>query len=121
MNAAKEQGYGYEFAFPRHDTLIWVEETGGGITVHATRDTFSAEHKAAFLRELALEGFIPEEYQWAAGLEGWGRFRIHWVIDYSWLKISETLLKRVRRLMIGLFLSVATLWAILMSLLFFSA
>ena len=54
----------YEFSFPDLDTLVQVEERAGAVLVRATRDTFSSARKEYFIRELAAEGFIPDEFQW---------------------------------------------------------
>jgi hypothetical protein len=54
----------FDFNFSRLDTLVMVEKQGDGIVIHATRDTFSPERKENFIRALAAEGFIPDDFRW---------------------------------------------------------
>jgi hypothetical protein len=79
-----------EFCFPYLDTLVRVEVVDEFVTIRATRDTFSPLRKDYFIRNLASEGFIPDHFRWAtpSGPEtAYGR--IHWIVDYSWLTISD--------------------------------
>jgi hypothetical protein len=97
----------YEFCFPRMDTLLLVEVAEGDVTIRATRDTFSPQRKAHFVRELVSEGFIPEEYRWLPVGEAQAFQRgVRWVVDFSWLGIDEAMMARIRRKM-AVFLGVA--------------
>jgi hypothetical protein len=88
----------FEFAFPRLDTLLLVEVADAGVTIRATRDTFSPRRKACFVRELVAEGFIPEEFQWfqVEGAHSCHR-GVRWLVDVSWLGIDEAMMARTHR------------------------
>ncbi|HVU36668.1 MAG TPA: hypothetical protein VHE61_24720 [Opitutaceae bacterium] len=104
----------FEFYFRDLDTLIQVENPDPDtVVVRATRNTFSERRKVYFIRELAAEGFIPEGCQWYP-LPG-GTPHVHWVIDVSWLRLSEAAKTRARRLMIGLLGGGLALWTALLS------
>jgi len=45
----------YEFGFPYLDTSVLVETDADEVVIRITRDTFSPERKAAFVRELIAE------------------------------------------------------------------
>lgn len=90
----------YEFCFPRMDTLLLVEVAEGDVTIRATRDTFSPQRKAHFVRELVSEGFISEEYRWLPVGEPQSFQRgVRWIVDFSWLGIDEAMMARMRRKM----------------------
>jgi hypothetical protein len=98
-----------EFCFPRLNTLVRVEVSDGSVTIRATRDTFSPRRKDFFIRELAAEGFIPEQFQWSAPDDtGTSYGRIRWLVDYTWLSLSEEDRARSRRMEFR-FLSLAVL------------
>src|SRR5258708_7273865 len=105
----------FEFSFPQLDTLVRVEESAGDVIIRATRDTFSEARKLCFVRELAAEGFIPEEYRWFAlsGCESIGSLR--WVVDFSWLKLDAAQTAHTRRIMIRLIGAAALFWLVQMS------
>lgn len=70
----------------RHpDNSILVQNSKDGVLIRATHDTFSEPRKAAFIRELVAEGFIPEHYQWFAEPGTNSFLGIKWVIDDSWI------------------------------------
>jgi hypothetical protein len=107
----------FEFGFPNLDTLLRVEVTQDGVTVRASRDTFTRRHKANFVRELAAEGFIPDEYRWFALEDGEGfRRGVHWVVDVSWMSISEEVIARGRRFMARLLACACMLLAFLLAM-----
>jgi hypothetical protein len=90
----------FDFCFPRMDTLLRVEVEGRDITIRATRDTFTERQKDYFVRELAAEGFIPEESRWFRheGPEPW-QHGVRWLVDFAWLEIDEAVTARTRRWM----------------------
>ena len=108
----------FEFSFPGLDTLVLVEKLGDDVVIRATRDTFSAERKARFIRELAAEGFIPDDFRWSSpeGTNATGQLR--WLVDFHWLQPNKAMVRRTRHLLLGIFASAALLWSILMVLLF---
>jgi hypothetical protein len=81
----------YEFAFANLDTLVQVEVAADGVVIRTSRDSFSARRREAFIRELAAEGFIPEEY----GLPGSGMTAVRaqpvrWMVDISWIELPPS-------------------------------
>jgi hypothetical protein len=98
-----------EFCFPRLDTLVRVEVSDESVTIRATRDTFSSRRKDFFIRELAAEGFIPDRFHWSAPDDAETSFgRIRWLVDNTWLSLSEENRARSRRMEFR-FLSLAVL------------
>ena len=73
----------FEFSFPQFDTLVQVEEADGAVVIRTTRDTFSEERKACFVRELAAEGFISEELRWLPGSLSGASRAVRWLVDRS--------------------------------------
>ncbi len=114
MNTPALKSRCFEFYFRDLDTLVQVETPDPDtVIVRATRNTFSERRKVYFIRELAAEGFIPEGCQWyplPAGMP-----RVMWVIDVSWLRLSEAAKSRTRRLMLSLLGGGFLLWTALLS------
>ena len=121
VKTTREHARRFEFCFPMQDVLVLVEESESGVLIRATRDCFSAERKTAFVRELAMEGFISDQYRWATLDGAWSCFGIRWSVDYSWLVLSEEVLARTRRFMLTILLSGAGLWVAQMTALFMFA
>jgi hypothetical protein len=116
MPISSPDSHCFEFYFSDLDTLLQVEESDGTVVVRATRDTVSERRKQCFIRELAAEGFIPDSYRWFL-LASSESFRgVRWVVDTSWVKLSEVVTIRVRRFMMRLFLSATLLLAIMTAL-----
>src|SRR4051812_6475504 len=100
----------FEFCFPNLDTLVQVEELHGDVVIRATRPTFSEQRKLCFIRELAAEGFIPDECRWFP-LAGPGSFKgIRWLVDASWLTISPAVLAQTRSFVIRLLAGTGVVW-----------
>lgn len=108
----------FEFSFPQLDTLVQVEESEGKVVIRATRDTFTEGRRASFIRELAAEGFIPDQYRWTLLASYRGESGIRWLIDHSWLKLNEAMVARTRRFMVRLLLGAGALWLLMMTWLF---
>jgi hypothetical protein len=107
----------YEFAFPHLDTLVQVEKHLGTVLVRATRDTFSSARKEYFIRELAAEGFIPDEFQWFQLSTSFPTQRgVRWIIDFSWLKPSPEIAASTGRFMRRLLFGAGIFWVGLMLL-----
>ncbi len=67
------------------DTELQVEVRDEDVVIRATRDTFTEDRKAAFIHELASEGFIPDDYMWYSPYGGRKTGRtILWRIDPFW-------------------------------------
>lgn len=102
----------YEFYFAQLDTLVTVENLPHGPIVRASRNTFSAERKACFVRELAAEGFIADQYRWdPAGVSE----DIRWVVDQSAFLPGAACVVQTRRFVHLLFGSAVLLWLLLMT------
>jgi hypothetical protein len=120
MKSAPVERRAFEFCFLELDyTLVRVEEAAGDVTIRATADTFSRRRKINFIRELAAEGFIPDEYQWSMPSEAGADFRgVRWLVDGSWLKVDEALNARNHRLVRQFILPVTLLWLLMLYLVF---
>jgi len=110
MKTQTEEFCSFEFAFPAMDTLAAVESTEDEIVIHTSRDKFSKERKAAFVHELASEGFIPENYLWCG--------RVRWLVDPDWWEPSLETKAHTSRFMTKVLASSALFWLILMAKLF---
>ena len=107
-----------EFAFPHLDTLIEVETNADRVIVRATRDRFSEPRKRSFIRQIAAEGFIPAEYEWAPIRSVPAEGAVQWMVDISWLKLTEAILAPSRRFMSQLLVGGVVMWLVEMTLLF---
>ncbi len=110
----------FQFYIPDLDNIVLVRcDADGSVTVRATRGNCSEERKVAFIRRLAVEGFIPDEYQWLSGGidESNG---IRWIKDHSWLEISSAVTRRSNRFMGKLLLAASLIWVIMMRVLLVS-
>ena len=115
MNPTLIRPVRYEFCFPEKDTLVLVEVMGNDVTVRATRDTFTGQRKASFVRELAAEGFIPDSYLWFSPTGPDSYFGVRWLIDYSWLIVPASVMATARRFMLRLFAGSSMLWLVLIA------
>jgi hypothetical protein len=103
----------FEFCYPQTDTLLLVEEADDEVLIRATRNTFSEEQKIAFVRSLASEGFISDSFRWSASIGRGSDGHVRWVVDYSWLELSEEVLAPSRQFMTRLFVGAGLLWLLL--------
>ena len=110
MHTLKSSPTTFEFSFPDRDTLVLVEEADGRVLICATRDTFSERRKIDFIRKLAAEGFISEEYQWFAKPGQARAWPLEWRVDFGWLRLSEAAAARSRGFMTRLLCYGALLW-----------
>ena len=120
MKSIPAESHVFEFCFIELDyTLVRVEERGGQVIIRATANTFSRERKRYFIRELAAEGFIPDDLGWSpfADSESFAP-AIRWVVDCSWLRLDEGLIARHRRLVRRFILPVALSWLLIVYLAF---
>jgi hypothetical protein len=107
----------FEFCFPSLDTLVLVEDLAGEIVIHASRDTFSDQRKACFIRELVAEGFIPDDYRWVPRARLESSPGIRWLIDPACFKPDEAFAAGTRHFMVRLLSSAALLWLMAMGFL----
>jgi hypothetical protein len=106
MKSLEEEPRCFEFAFPRMDTLLRVEESDGNVIIRASRDSFSTRRKISFIRELVAEGFIPDDYKWHLLADPDSPSRgVQWRVDHSWLRLDEAAMARTRRSMMKLLAS----------------
>ncbi len=82
-----------EFYHQNPYNMFLVEQTAEGIVIRAALDNFSERQKCHFIRHLAAEGFIPDEYEWlcSASVQGGAAT---WIIDRSWLGATPALMRR---------------------------
>jgi len=104
----------FEFSFPRSDTLASVVCTADEVVIRISRDALTEERKAAFVRELASEGFIPDHYRWLHSVSGRTSARIRWLVDPSWWMPHPAVAARTSRLVARVLASAALLWLGLM-------
>ncbi len=106
------------FDFPQLDTVVAVENSADGVVIRASRNSFSADRKACFIRELAAEGFIGEEF----GSHWWrDSGAVRWIVDASGFMPDATHLAATRRCMWRIIFSTAGLWVFLMGFLLLHA
>ena len=112
MKASQAVPASYEFYCAPLDTVVTLENCPGGPVIRTSRNTFSAERKACFVRELAAEGFIADKYRWdPAGAAG----EVQWIVDRSAFMPDVAHLAETRRFVLRLVGSTAALWLILMT------
>ena len=84
----------FEFYIADLDNMLLVQiGENGRITIRCTRDNLSKRRIVSLIRELAAEGFIPDEYEWLSET-AIDSSRIQWFKDWSWVKVPETITGR---------------------------
>jgi hypothetical protein len=107
----------FDFNFPRLDTQLKVEVWNDGVSIRATRDSFTVERKDSFIRELASEGFISDDYGWcSSAARGSPSRRIRWFIDPSLVGEAGVHSEQTRRIATMLSVPAAVMMAILVGL-----
>jgi hypothetical protein len=119
MKACTHYNRSFEFSFPELDALARVERWSDKVIVRASCNRFTDQRKVSFIHELAAEGFIPDSYQWYAG--GATSVPLEWIVDTSWVGVSDWVTATARRAMIKLLVGGALLFVTLMVLLFAGA
>jgi hypothetical protein len=117
MNPPSLEPHIYHFCFPALDTLLQVEETGGEVTVRASRNSFSEVRKTHFIHELAAEGFIPEQFQWLYPTAASAVGGVRWLVDHSCFRPDGAQTVRTRRVMVRLLGAAGCFWLVLMGIL----
>jgi len=109
----------FEFYFSKLDTLVCVENRSNQVLIRATKATFSEAHKACFIRELAAEGFIPDDYQWFNEHSSYSvEPGIRWLVDRSWCKLNPAAIASARQFMVRTLVGGVLLWLLLIVSLF---
>ncbi len=81
----KPQQTAFYSRFP--ENYLLVENHEDGRSRHPVRPSIiiPSDARSFIIRELASEGFIPDEYQFMTNTTGDGFFGVPWVIEGSWL------------------------------------
>jgi hypothetical protein len=99
MRKQKVLAKDFQFYFPELDNIVLVEcHEDETVTIRASKNNVPEERKIIFIRKLAAEGFIPDNYQWFSGSTD-GFNGVLWEKDYSWLKIRRIPKDRANRFM----------------------
>jgi hypothetical protein len=117
MRVQQETPRQFEFFVPDLDNLVLVENGPEGVVIRAARDNFSERRKSFFIHQLAAEGYIPDVYQWFSDPTD-NPHGLRWVIDCSWLRIPDVVIRRARGFMIRLLVGSVLLFLIAMRLVF---
>jgi hypothetical protein len=117
MESVPDNPRSFDFCFINLDyTLVRVEEFEGNVTIRATADTFSKRRKNCFIRELAAEGFIPDDRWFSLSDAEPYSCGIRWLIDESWVKVDAALVARNHRLVKRFFLPMTLVWLIFITI-----
>jgi len=120
MRAQKVLAKDFQFYLSDLDNIVLVEcHEDETVTVRATKNNCSQERQISFIRKLAAEGFLPDEYQWFSGATD-GSNGVRWIKDLSWLKIEPAVQKPSHRFMKRLFIAACVLWIAMMRVLLVS-
>ena len=113
MNPPAAEINSCEFCFPNLDTVARVEESGGGVVIRTSRDTFSEARKVCFIRELAAEGFIADDYRWRLLTCSVAPPGVRWLVDVSCFRPDPASVAGTRRFMVRVLSSAALLWLLM--------
>ena len=120
MQAQKVLPKDFQFYFSDLDNIILVEcGEDESVTIRASKNNVPEQRKISFIRRLAVEGFIPDDYQWFSGSTD-GSNGVRWIKDYSWLKTHQPSNRRANRLMRRLLVASCVLWVSIMRVLLVS-
>jgi hypothetical protein len=97
-------------SFSTHNppNLVVIERERDAVLFRAAQDNFSPRRKAFLIRQLAAEGYIPDQYEWfteEAPVKG-----LTWVTDRSLLFVGPEATRRTRRIMQGVIAGGCLLW-----------
>jgi hypothetical protein len=106
-----------QLSLQKPENRILVQNSESCVVIRAARDNFSEREMAWFIRYLAAEGFISDEFEDFQTFD-WTGTSITWVVDRSWMRREITRLQRLDRFLIQLFVSASVLWLALMAFAF---
>lgn len=121
MRAQKVLAKEYQFYFSDLDNIILVESHADeSVTIRATKNNVSEQRKVFFIRKLAAEGFIPENFEWFSGPTD-GSNGVLWMKDLSWVqKTTVAIQKQSNRFMARLLIAAGLVWITMMRVLLVS-
>jgi len=120
MRAQKDLAKDFQFYLSDLDNIILVEcHEDETVTIRATKNNCSQERQISFIRKLAAEAFLPDEYQWFSGATD-GSNGVRWIKDLSWLKTRPPARKQANRFMKQMFVAACVLWIAMMRVLLVS-
>ena len=114
MNVLTIRSKTHKFYFVELDCLIRVINRGNKVIVRATRNSFSERDKAFFIRHLAAEGFIPDEYQRYHEHKSNKELRLRWFVDEAWISADSALRCQAQRQLLCAIGVGAMIWLIAM-------
>jgi len=85
----------HEFYISDLDNHILIENSVDGVVIRATRDNFPAHRKAFFVRHLAVEGYIPDHYEWFSDTADDGFLGVRWIVRT--ISDDKTVSDRIRK------------------------
>jgi hypothetical protein len=97
------------------NNLILLENNVDGVVIRAARDNLSERAKACFIRYLAAEGFISDEFKSFGKSGSHHTTSITWVVEQNCARRQHSRLQRVERFMIQLLISASALWLALLA------
>lgn len=120
MRAQKVLARDFQFYFPDLDNIILVQShEDESVTIRASKDNCSEDRKIFFIRKLAAEGFIPDQYQWFTGSTDASN-GVLWIKDFSWLRRRPVVDRQTNRFMVRLLVAGSILLAAMLRVLLVS-
>jgi hypothetical protein len=107
-----------ELSIFRPDNFLLIENHAEGVVIRVARDNFSAQGKSFLIRYLAVEGYIPERYQWFVDTNAASNSGLQWIIDPGLTKSREEGQRKALRQILHLILWAGVVWLALMSFAF---
>jgi hypothetical protein len=111
----------FEFCCHRPENTLRVQCSDKGVLIRAARNNFSPRQRSFFIRHLAEEGFIPDQYRMISDECGGVARGVEWVVDdgAGRMVLDESqVARRTMAFMIGLFGFAGFVWLILLAVLF---
>lgn len=110
-NSPHAAGQIHEFLWRKPDNLIRVEtDDGGDVRISLARDNFSERRKSFLIKHLAMEGFIPDRFQFLVNSDYGG---ITWQIGTDWVEIDSSVAQYTDRICGQTILSCGIIWSML--------
>jgi hypothetical protein len=79
------------------ENFLLIENHAQEVLIRAARDNFSSQQKLFFIRYLAAEGYIPENYQSLASCQSELESRIKWLVNDSWIESPSGHYRKAQR------------------------